>query len=843
MNKVLTATLIALLAGALLATPTIESVSLRSGTTLPRYNGEIVRAYYSVSNPDDTAADLTVQVVPDGNSGGAFYYRRLTLPPHTAINGFFPVVFASAPRYIYRLVQHRPQGDVELMHGDLPVTFTRPQGAATTAPQDDEFGRIDAADILYIGTVRGNTGNRQSDFPNLYKDRELNNSARFLNFSARNSYAPPANLAEYRQLSAVIMLRDEYDRITPLQYNALRDYVRGGGLLVVGGGTATQGLHQSPLRPLLPVTPARTRHLEDGNALRQAWGLQPREYQRRDDNGDLLEVPSYDFQEVAVAPDATILKYLGDSGLPMAVLRPYGLGTVLWLAFDPIDLTANELDVRATLWNFILRHANFVPTSLRPDSQLLLENIQQQLLGYSIPPFRTLGIYLTLYVVAAVLLLGVCAKLHHPATGWGLVCLLGLAMTFAIVAHAHNLSANQPQRQVNAITLRTWDGAPGPQTTFANLASREDTTLDLRLDNADGFLFPSPPKPSVESTETALERSRLLVSTDGRLTSLVRLNLQENRPRAANWFLASRDLETPPKGELPILQIAPDGTLSLDEWNVPEELQPFSRALLMLPSAIHPLNTTGGRLIGIAQEALENDTVFVQVREYLAASQLRSPALCLVSIRRADMPDAAVQVECEDGEFGAYDYLLTLVPLKLQWPTQGDSFTVPADLTWMTIDGNSLLARSWSFGKCTGLSLATAFGGDEKQARRNRLPVAIAFPPTVPAGEFLGAEVQYSILENSSVADIAVRVYDPAGANGVEPTATAPQSSVFGPQAASGYDSELARFTVNFVPVPTSSQPIGENSELGSSSREQSWWLNQARAAITFRRATAPTAP
>ena len=56
MSKVLTAFFLTTLTGMLLAAPVINSLSLRSGTNLPRYNSEVVRAIYDLANPDDTAA-------------------------------------------------------------------------------------------------------------------------------------------------------------------------------------------------------------------------------------------------------------------------------------------------------------------------------------------------------------------------------------------------------------------------------------------------------------------------------------------------------------------------------------------------------------------------------------------------------------------------------------------------------------------------------------------------------------------------------------------------------------------------------------------------------------------
>ena len=69
--------------------------------------GQMGLEIYDVANPDDTAADLTVQIVPEGSSGGALYYRSFTLPPHASITGFIPVTFsATADRHTHSMAQH-----------------------------------------------------------------------------------------------------------------------------------------------------------------------------------------------------------------------------------------------------------------------------------------------------------------------------------------------------------------------------------------------------------------------------------------------------------------------------------------------------------------------------------------------------------------------------------------------------------------------------------------------------------------------------------------------------------------------------------------------------------------
>ena len=822
-----------------LATPEIFNLTLRSGSGLPRYNFELVRAYYSIKNPDDAPAELSIQILPDGTSGGAFYYRKLTLPPHSTINGFIPMVFTGAPRYLYKLIHHLPKGDVELMHGDILLNVARP--TAQPANPESEISVIEATDYLLIAALYNPAqSNRIATLPSLTKNRQLDNFARFVNFGMRTGSPAPANLAEYQDISAILALEDQYEAYSPLQFNAIRDFVRKGGLLIVGGASPTQGFYQSPLRPLLPVIPAGVRRLEDANALRKAWGFPARKYQWRDDNGDLQEVPSYDFQEVIVAEDATLLADM--NGLPMMVLRQYGLGMVLWLAFDPMAFCHNEPETSIPLWNAFLRHATFIARSRRPDTQRMLEGIQQQLLGYSIPSFSTLGYYLLAYVIGAVILLVVCSKLNRPATGWGLVCLFGIILTFIIVRHAHDLSANQPQRQLNTISVAIWDGAPGPCVDYANFASRSDTSLGLELDGGMGFLFPSPPKTSLESNETALEQNRLLVNTKANGVGINHLSLQENRPRSINWYLASHELETPAQAELPALEIATDGSYRLVEWDVPEALQPFNRALLLMPSAIQTLASSGAKLTGIAGTAVENDTVLVQVQEFLAARQLRVPAVCLVSILQRPAVKETLKIQCEDGEFSSYEYRLTLIPTRLVWPADGDTFTVPADLTWMALDTNSALARSWEFGKCKGIPLAVTHASMEEQLhnRRNRLSVNIELPPAIPAGTLCGADVHYNLVENSSAADIQVRLFDQATDQVITPVASTPQNSQFGAEAAQAYDSAHARFTVNFIPVATAGS--SENQEGSSSNREQTWWLNQVQAALVFRRPSAPSA-
>ena len=743
-------------------------------------------------------------------------------------------------RYIYRLIQHTASGDVELLHGDQYIDTPIPSQGGRTNAEDVETASFEPKDYMFIAALYSASSASEILFlPNLSKDRRLDNLARFVNFGAVGSNPPPSSLAEYQNISIVLALQDRYSEYTPLQFNALRDYVRGGGLLVICGAKPSQALYNSPLRGMLPVIPDGVCHLDDGNALRKAWGFPPREYAWRDENGDLAKVPGYDFQEVIVPEDSTILSTM--DGRPMMVLRQYGLGMVLWTAFDPMEFAYYEPETSIPLWNSILRHASFVSLSRRPDSQLLLENIQNQLLGYSIPPFRTLGFYLLAYVLGAAILLAVFTRIHRPATGWGMICLLGIIMTFVIVIHAHNLSANQPDRQLNTVTIAVWDGAPGPSIHYANLASRSDISLDLQLDGATGFLFPRAEKTSVDSATTALEQNRLLVNADADTIALNRLSLQENRPRAANWQLASRELETPQKAELPTLEIAADGAMRLLEWNVPDTLCPFNRALLMLPGAMKTLSNSDTSLTGIADNAVENDTVLVQVREFLSARLLRVPAVCLVSILRKDTPGEECKIVCQGGDFSTYEYRITLIPLHLSWPTTGDTFTVPPELTWMSLDMNSTLARYWKHGKCTGLLFSATYSASDEQrySRRNRVPVNVELPFCIPSGTLCGANIHHGLVENSTSSDVQVCLFDQKTDQPIEPLSSSPQNSQFGEESAKAFDAANARLAVNFIPVSTSAQDdIQENAH---STREQTWWVNQVQATLVFRRNSVPS--
>jgi hypothetical protein len=139
-------------------------------------------------------------------------------------------------------------------------------------------------------------------------------------------YADPLLLPEmhqgYASLDAVVFGDIPPDALTEPQQQALKEYVRRGGLLVVTGGPDTARLKAGVLAELLPVRP-------EGAAPASLSPLARRYGAAVPGRSEVL------CTEGKVGPDSRILLPGLSPRSPLVTARPYGSGTIVFVAFDP----------------------------------------------------------------------------------------------------------------------------------------------------------------------------------------------------------------------------------------------------------------------------------------------------------------------------------------------------------------------------------------------------------------------------------------------------------------------------------------------------------------------------
>jgi len=121
---------------------------------------------------------------------------------------------------------------------------------------------------------------------------------------------------------SVIVLGTGAERLSMAQWQAIRRWVMMGGVLVVPGGSAAIYLRHVMLAPLLPIQNWRTVKHSSWRELARWVQVEPPQEPAFITIGDL-------------APGAQL--FAGTHRLPLVAAKPYGLGAVVYLAFNPWD--------------------------------------------------------------------------------------------------------------------------------------------------------------------------------------------------------------------------------------------------------------------------------------------------------------------------------------------------------------------------------------------------------------------------------------------------------------------------------------------------------------------------
>ena len=196
------------------------------------------------------------------------------------------------------------------------------------------------------------------------------------------------------------------------QRRAIRDWVYGGGRLVVSGGAHSQNLVGTFLEELLPVRINGTRVLNSISSLSRQFGSNI--------EGGQIVVASSELDEGAKAVAVE------DDGMPIIAERDAGDGKVVFLAFDYLDPAFRAWDGRRKMWDRLLPQP--MPEEPPRDSEiarLFASNVVKP------PPYRSVGIFLLLYILC----LGPLSYvIMRKRTGWMWPFMLSIAAVFILLS-------------------------------------------------------------------------------------------------------------------------------------------------------------------------------------------------------------------------------------------------------------------------------------------------------------------------------------------------------------------------------------------------------------------------
>ncbi|MFC4775184.1 hypothetical protein ACFO9Q_00115 [Paenibacillus sp. GCM10023252] len=193
------------------------------------------------------------------------------------------------------------------------------------------------------------------------------------------------------------------------QVKAINGWVQGGGTLVLAGGAGYDKTARA-FESITPVKPGGTASLTSASTLSLAGGKP-------------LELNStVTLSKGDTAADGQIL--LAEGGIPLAVSKPMGKGTVLYVAFDPSLEPLASWSGSPMLWAKLLKNnLSALPSGLN-NNQLFygLQNIIDYFPSIQPPDFKLLLVIFIIYmIIVAPVLYVILAKRDKREWAWWLI--------------------------------------------------------------------------------------------------------------------------------------------------------------------------------------------------------------------------------------------------------------------------------------------------------------------------------------------------------------------------------------------------------------------------------------
>jgi len=282
----------------------------------------------------------------------------------------------------------------------------------------------------------------------------------------------PTRAAGYAPADALLWVHPDPSRLPwPSQADAIRQWVLGGGRLIVATGQDWQGAAGSFLAQLLPGDAAGSTEISDLEALEE-WG--GRKFQA---------ARSMIVTRIGNVRGKVLLR---SGGLPLAVSRRVGFGEVIWLAWDPTKSPFAGWRGGAAFWDRLLglrlpreaeKKAQFpAPTSLTASRQWQYydnDSVAAALSGNlsDFPKVRPVSFaFVVAFLVFYVVLIGpvdyfVLKRLKHLEWTWFTFPAVAVAAT--LVAFWVISASRAVQLYVNQFSVVDWSADGKAERTFS----------------------------------------------------------------------------------------------------------------------------------------------------------------------------------------------------------------------------------------------------------------------------------------------------------------------------------------------------------------------------------------
>ncbi|MBO4649324.1 MAG: hypothetical protein J5806_14340 [Lentisphaeria bacterium] len=588
-KKTIAAALLLTAAGAGAAVQVSEGKILL-GNSFQIPNSAIADFECRITNPDPKPHRVMIRLRPDHQYGSVnINSPEIRIPPRTTTMIRFPVQLSNDEKYQFSVYQdgsRRPESTINNCSVKIPEN------------------RVGMVGIL----------NDDGDAPGGFKqNRFLYRSLAPVSFRAGSL---PDHGRCYQLLHALIVCRPDFSQYTSEQYTAILEYVANGGLLVFADPEGALAAASTPLAELLPVIPLGIRMIPVPD---QLAGGNPRKETNPPEIKFLDSIPKNDRKGAAV---------FSLSGFPVLYECRYGLGTVRFLAFAPVQENFPPRSKLADLFTAWLLNG--------PEPQQSFFSFREpldQLTGFPVPATSSVRNLLILYfaVLLAILFFGFRWKHHGGA--WLACTLAALVLTGALL-----LAVNRTlgKRGAMAAVLRIVN-AQLPGTGYSCVSVYAPAAMETTVrGNGPCSLFEALPirsGPGMYSPFQNLNASPLdLRSIEGGAMEIRNLNLAARTSRQVLEHPASAAPPDTKSGwTVPKFFLNAEG-IRMEPWKVPDPAR-AEAAFVLFPNGSKPaeLNPDGTCVMKNHDSAIA-DPLLENLRKAMEKSYAKKyPAVVIVS--------------------------------------------------------------------------------------------------------------------------------------------------------------------------------------------------------------------
>ncbi|MCL6456390.1 MAG: hypothetical protein K6T85_00140 [Gorillibacterium sp.] len=222
-------------------------------------------------------------------------------------------------------------------------------------------------------------------------------------------------------LDALVINDVATDTLSDVQIQAITDWVRGGGTLILAGGPQYAKTAKA-FEQLAPLIYEGTAQVTKLSALEQ-------------ETGKPLKLSDPVSLATGRIQDGQVI--LAQDGVPLLVKRALGAGTVYSIAYDIADPSLSAWNGNAALWQGILGSKanpnNNINSGAWMNSLYAIDNALNLFPSIHPPKFKTLSLLFIFYIIiVAPLLYFILKKLDKREWAWGIIPLIAILSTAVI---------------------------------------------------------------------------------------------------------------------------------------------------------------------------------------------------------------------------------------------------------------------------------------------------------------------------------------------------------------------------------------------------------------------------